>query len=534
MAIDKKIRETDMEQQGKVWLAGAGPGDAGLLTIKTRKIMEEADTIVYDALVSTEILSLIPHEKEMIDVGKRQGNHPVPQKEINQILLENAMMGKKVLRLKGGDPFVFGRGGEEAEALAEHGISFEVIPGVTSAAAVPAYAGIPVTHRDYASSFHVITGHPRKDGSSRIDYPALVSLKGTLVFLMGITSLGRICRGLMEAGMDPKTMAAVISKGTTAGQKKVVSTLEHLEEQVICSGIGTPALIVVGPVCSLAGSFAWREALPLNGKQIVVTRPRENRGDLAGWLRKLGAQVIEMPTICTEKISPNERLHEAMKTFGSCAGQEWLVFTSAIGVRVFFQELRNMRIDIRQLFGGPADVKIAAIGAATERELAMTGIFADVVPENFNAERLGYCIAEKAAAGSHVVIVRAGQGSPELLPPLTRKGLIVEDIPLYTTVYAGNDAVTGRVKHLLENGEIDMVTFTSGSTVRGFMASFGETGLDGLCAACIGEQTRREAERCMKTSDGKSEIQFLTAEDASEEGLLQAICMYFTKDTKRE
>ena len=523
-----------MEQQGKVWLAGAGPGDVGLVTIKTRKIMEEADTIVYDALVSTEILSLIPDEKEMIDVGKRQGNHPVPQKEINQILLEKAMEGKKVLRLKGGDPFVFGRGGEEAEVLAEHGILFEVVPGVTSAAAVPAYAGIPVTHRDYTSSFHVITGHPRKDGSSRIDYPALVSLKGTLVFLMGITSLGKICRGLMDAGMDPDTMAAVIAKGTTAGQKNVVSTLEHLEDEVLLSGIGTPALVVVGSVCSLAGRFAWRAALPLNGKQIVVTRPRENPGHLAGWLRTLGAQVIEMPTIRTKVISPNERLCEVMKKFGTCADQEWLVFTSVIGVRVFFQELKHLKIDLRQLLGGPADIKIAAIGAATERELAGTGIFADVVPEIFNAESLGTCIAEKAAPGSHIVIVRAEQGSPELLPPLARKRLAVEDIPLYTTVYTENDAVTGRVKHLLENGEIDIVTFTSASTVRGFVASFEKSGFENMCAVCIGEQTKREAERCMKTSDERNALQILTAEEASEEGILQTICDHFLQNTKRE
>ena len=199
-----------MKETGKVWLAGAGPGDAGLLTVKTKELIEQADVIVYDALISTEIMSLIPNEKECIYVGKRSGNHAVPQEGINQILLEQAQAGKKVLRLKGGDPFVFGRGGEELELLVEHGIPFEIVPGITSAVAVAAYAGIPITHRDFTSSFHVITGHARKDGVSRINYDALVKLNGTLVFLMGISSMPDICKGLLDAGMRPDMPAAVL------------------------------------------------------------------------------------------------------------------------------------------------------------------------------------------------------------------------------------------------------------------------------------------------------------------------------------
>ncbi len=246
-------------QKGKVWLAGGGPGDAGLLTIKTKKLIESADVIVYDALISTEIMSLIPNDKECIYVGKRSGNHVVPQEEINQILLEQALLGKKVLRLKGGDPFVFGRGGEELELLVENGIPFEIVPGITSAVSVPAYAGIPITHRDFTSSFHVITGHARKDGVSRINYDALVQLKGTLVFLMGISSMPSICKGLMDAGMEGTMPAAVLERGTTSRQRKVVSDVAHLVESSERAGIKAPAIIVVGEVCTLEKDFEWAE-----------------------------------------------------------------------------------------------------------------------------------------------------------------------------------------------------------------------------------------------------------------------------------
>ena len=226
-----------MEKSGKVWLAGAGPGDAGLLTVRTKQLLEEADVIVYDALISAEILSQIPDGTELIHVGKRSGHHLVPQEGINEILLEEAQKGKKVLRLKGGDPFIFGRGGEELELLKENGIPFEVVPGVTSAEAVPAYAGIPITHRDYTSSFHVITGHPRKDGTSRIDYPSLVGLGGTLVFLMGIASMETILKGLMDAGMNENMPAAVLEKGTLAAQRRVVSTVSGLPKAAKEAGI---------------------------------------------------------------------------------------------------------------------------------------------------------------------------------------------------------------------------------------------------------------------------------------------------------
>ena len=237
-----------MTECGKVWLAGAGPGDAGLLTVKTRQLLCESDVVVYDALVSEEILCQIPDHVERIYVGKRSGHHPVPQEEINAILLREAQKGKRVLRLKGGDPFIFGRGGEELELLVKHQIPYEIVPGVTSASAVPAYAGIPVTHRDFASSFHVITGHPRKGGKLQIDFDALVRLNGTLIFLMGITAMESICRGLLEAGMEPDMPAAVLERGTTAAQRSIVSDVENLPREAKKAGIGMPAIIVVGKV----------------------------------------------------------------------------------------------------------------------------------------------------------------------------------------------------------------------------------------------------------------------------------------------
>lgn len=484
-----------MEQKGKVWLAGAGPGDAGLLTVKTRGLMESADVIVYDALISAEILSMIPADKEMIHVGKRSGHHMVPQEETNRILLEEAQKGKKVLRLKGGDPFVFGRGGEELELLKEHGIPFEIVPGITSAAAVPAYAGIPITHREYTSSFHVITGHPRKDGTSRVDYPSLVNLKGTLVFLMGISSMEAILNGLMGAGMDPDTPAAVLEKGTLSSQRRVVSTVGQLTEDAKKAEIGTPAIILVGEVCALADTFHWAEDRALGGKQILITRPRQNSSRLADRLRALGAQVIELPSIDTKTISPNPALMAAMKEFGHGAEEEWLVFTSPIGVRVFFAQLAEMKLDMRMLFRCPAEVKIAAIGSATGRELKEHGLFADLVPSVYCAGDLGKEIAATAKPGSKVTIVRAAIGSEELLPPLLEAGIEAVDIPLYETVYETHEQIRDKIAEQFEAGEIDAVTFTSASTVKGFVRALELEDYQNIHAVCIGEQTAAEAEK---------------------------------------
>lgn len=489
------MQDLGAKQNGKVWLAGAGPGDAGLLTVKTRQLMETADVIVYDALISAEILCLIPPEKEMIHVGKRSGHHLVPQEEINEILLKEALKGKKVLRLKGGDPFIFGRGGEELELLAEHGIPFEIVPGITSASAVPAYAGIPVTHRDYTSSFHVITGHPRKDGTLRIDYASLVKLNGTLVFLMGISSMEQILKGLIDAGMERTTPAAVLEKGTLSAQRRVVSTLELLPSEAKKAGIGTPAIILVGKVCALSETFHWAEDRPLGGRQILITRPRQNSSRLAEKLRSLGAQVIELPSIETKLISPNPALKSAMEKFGNCAKEEWLVFTSPIGVDVFFGQMMEIGFDIRRIFISPAEVKIAAIGQATERALKEHGILADLVPAVYCAANLGKELAAAADEGSKVTVVRAAAGSEELLPPLLDAGIEAVDIPLYKTVYETHEQMKEKIVSLFEAGEIDAVTFTSASTVEGFVNAIHPIDYGKIHAVCIGEQTAEKARK---------------------------------------
>lgn len=503
---------------GKVWLAGAGPGDEGLLTVRTAELMETADVIVYDALISPEILSRIPGDKETVYVGKHAGNHPVPQEEINRILVREAEKGKRVLRLKGGDPFVFGRGGEELEVLRKAGIPFEVVPGITSSVAVPAYAGIPVTHRDYTSSFHVITGHARKDGTLSIDFDSLVKLNGTLIFLMSVSSMESILNGLMDAGMDPQMPAAVLERGTTAGQRRVTASVGTLKEKADQAGIRTPAIITVGKVCALAEELHWAEDRILGGRRFLLTRPRQNISSLAGRLRDLGAQVIEMPAIRTEPISPNPVLGEALERFCVRDGEKWLVFTSPIGVSVFFEQLAVLKTDLRKLFG-TGNVKLAAIGSATAGALAGHGIFPDLVPGVYSAGDLGRELAARASAGSRILIVRAWQGSRDLLPPLEKAGLTAEDIPLYRTVCEMNPLLRDQIREMLVSGEIDAVTFTSGSTVRGFAGAAGEMDYSRVRAVCIGEQTAREAE--------KYGMQIEISEKASMDSMVQKITELF-------
>ena len=517
-----KMENTQNEKKGKVWLAGAGPGDGALLTLKTARLMEQADVIVYDALISAEILSRIPETKEVIYVGKHAGNHPVPQEEVNRILVREAKKGKHVLRLKGGDPFVFGRGGEELESLLQEKIPFEIVPGVTSAAAVPAYAGIPVTHRDYASSFHVITGHARKGGKVELDFPALVRLDGTLVFLMGLSSMEFLLNGLTEAGMDPDMPAAVLENGTSAGQRRVTATVTTLKEASDRAGIKTPAIIVVGKVCALSSRMHWAEDRVLGGRQFLVTRPRQSSSSLASRLRDLGAQVIEMPAIRTEPICPNERLKKALETFGMHAAQEWLVFTSPAGADIFFDQLMELGMDLRSLLVRRAEVRIAAIGSGTAAVLEKRGLIPDLVPQVYSAAALGEALAETAAEGSHVTVARAEKGSEELIPPLLSAGLSVEDVPLYRTVYETHPFLREQIREMLESGKIDAVTFTSASTVRGFTGAVKDADYTKIRAVCIGEQTAAEA--------AKHGMRIQVSEQASMDAMVGKIVELFGKN----
>ena len=467
---------------GKVWLVGAGPGDRGLLTVKGEQVLKQADVVVYDALVGQSILTLIPDNAKIIFAGKRSGNHFLKQEETNSILLEEAKNGKKVVRLKGGDPFVFGRGGEELELLAKNNIPFEVVPGVTSAFAVPAYNGIPVTHRDFCSSVHIITGHKRKNSTYDIDFNALVNTKGTLVFLMGISSLPDICGGLINAGMDKNTPAAVLEKGTTSAQRKIIATVSTLEAECIKNNVQTPAIIVVGEVCGLSGIFEWYDKKPLSGVKTIVTRPKELVSGLSKMLRNEGAEVIELPSIATKAIKSDEitkSIHDLENGL-----YDWVVFTSPSGVRIFLEKLMEIS-DVRTF----SNVKIAVIGQGTKKELLKYGLKADFMPSVYDGETLGRELAKICATDSKILIPRAAIGNKELTDAL--KGFDVTDIATYNTEYVKSRVID--IKEIMEEDKVFAV-FTSASTVKGFVKSVGDTDFSKVRAVCIGKQTKAAAD----------------------------------------
>lgn len=469
------------EKQGKVWLVGAGPGDEGLFTLKGKAILESADVVVYDKLVGQGIMAMIPSYVRKISVGKESGYHPIPQEEINRILLKEAQKGNRVVRLKGGDPFVFGRGGEELELLCEHGIPFEIVPGITSAVAVPAYSGIPVTHRDWSSSVHIFTGHRKKGKEEELNYKVLVSLEGTLIFLMGVSAMAEICRGLLKEGMNPQTPAAILQQGTCAHQRRVVSTVEKLPEEARTAGIGRPAILVIGKVCPLAEKFHWAEDRPLGTKKIAVTRPRSRSSALADKLKELGAEVALMPAISIEPASDNRRLHEAI---ADLRAYRWITFTSPAGADVFFNAMREQKKDIRSLTG----IRFAVIGRGTAKVLEERGIFPDLMPQEYSGRALGELLAETAAPGEKILLPRADIGTEEVTAPLQEAGADFDDIPVYHTA-EGEETVSPY------DSSVDCVAFTSASTVRGFMKQNPDIDPKSVNAVCIGAQTAKEAEK---------------------------------------
>ena len=478
-----------MSTQGKVWLVGAGPGDVGLFTIKGREILAKAEVVVYDSLVGDGVLAIVPASAEKINVGKRAGHHTMKQENINQVLLEKAQEGKRVVRLKGGDPFLFGRGGEELELLCEHDIPYEVVPGVTSCIAVPAYNGIPVTHRDFCSSVHVITGHKRAGENYNIDFEALVRTRG-------ITAMEDICKGLLEAGMDPETPAAVLQQGTTAGQKRVVATVATLKQASDAAKIQTPAIIVVGQVCQVADTFGWYEKLPLAGYKVLVTRPKELVSDMAKKLREQGAEVLELPAIGVKPVEDRTNIYKAFEKLDT---YQWLAFTSPSGVRIFFELLMDAGKDIRAL----GSVKIAAIGRGTAKALKEHHLYPDLMPEVFDGASLGAKMAKECEPGAKILLARAAIGNKEVTEELAkREDLTVDDVAIYDTFYESQELIDE--KGQFESGKIDCAVFTSASTVKGFVAA--TPGLDDtkVLAACIGKQTEAEALRYgMKTAVAK-------------------------------
>ena len=499
---------------GKVWLVGAGPSDRGLLTLKAKEVIEQADVIVYDALVGSEILAMVPQDVECINVGKRASHHIKKQEETNRILLEEALKGKKVVRLKGGDPFLFGRGGEELQLLVENDVPYEIIPGVTSAISVPAYNGIPVTHRDFVSSVHIITGHKKKDEPLDIPFKAFVECKGTLVFLMGVSALSDICQGLREAGMDPMMPAAILQKGTTAEQRRVVATISDLPEKAAEAKIETPAIIVVGRVCSLAEDFGWIEKKELFGCRVVVTRPQDRSSELSSRLRSLGAQVIEIPAIRTRALDDMSRLDAAIADLGN---YQWIAFTSPAGVKVFMEELRRCHKDVRSLAG----CKVAALGKGTAKELEKYGLFADLMPATYDGQNLGMAIAAEAKAGERVLLPRASKGNPEIVAEIQKNpNVTVDDIAIYDTLF--EKPVLLDEKAEFEQHPQTMAVFTSASTVKGFLAATEGLDVMKIRALCIGKQTAAEAE--------KAGMQVYVSEKATMDAMVELVRKVYAEE----
>jgi uroporphyrinogen III methyltransferase/synthase len=484
---------------GKVYLVGAGPGDPGLLTVKGKECLEHADVVLYDYLANPALLRHAPDRAERIYVGRRGRGHYQDQADINRLLIERANSGQVVVRLKGGDPFVFGRGGEEAEAVAAAGVAFEVVPGVTAAVAVPAYAGIPVTHRTLASTVTFVTGHedPSKQ-TTVMDWPKLAGTSGTLVFMMGMKTLPTIVMRLMKEGRSPETPVAAVRWGTRADQQTVIGTLKDIVMRAEQARLEPPTVIVVGEVVKLREQLNWFEKRPLFGKRIVLTRAREQAREFSQLLAAYGAEPIEAPTIQIVPPISWEAIDQAIARLGEYA---WLIFTSVNGVKPFMDRLRVARKDSRAL----AHLRVCAIGPRTAVELAQYGVTPDLVPSEFQAEGVLAALAEHDLRVKKVLIPRA-EVAREILPEqLRRMGAEVDVIAVYRTIAPAADL--SRLTELIEAGKIDVVTFTSSSTVRNFVEMVGGA-----------EQARRLGS---KTTIGC--IGPITAQTAEQSGLTVAI-----------
>lgn len=476
-----------MTRRGIVYLVGAGPGDPGLLTIRGRELLRTCDVVVYDALVSEQLLAteLGGRDVERHFVGKRGGESgSARQEEIEALLVKLARDGRRVVRLKGGDPFVFGRGGEEAQALAREGIAFEVVPGVTAGIAAPAYAGIPVTHRGRATSVAFVTGHEDPDKtSSAIDWRSLANVD-TLVLYMGMRTLRAVIADLVAAGRSPTTPAAVIERGTLPSQRVVTGTLETIAQRARDASIEAPAVAVIGDVVALRDDIEWLSRRPLAGKRIVVTRVRAQASALAMQLREAGADVLEMPAIRIEPLG-SAPLHRALDALAS---YQWVVFTSQNTVDMVWRALRERGGDARAFAGA----RIAAVGPATAEALLACGIAPDLVPVQYVGEALADALRESGdLTGARVLLARA-ESARDVVPDVLRaSGAYVDTIAVYRTV--ADAAGAANVRSRLLAGEIDLVTVTSSSTVRYFVDAVGEDAARAAPLASIGPVTTATA-----------------------------------------
>jgi uroporphyrinogen III methyltransferase/synthase len=454
-----------MQKTGTVYLVGAGPGDPGLLTLRAAELLGRADVVVYDALVNKDVLRLAPKNAEIIYGGKRSKDHAIPQDELNALLVAKAREGKTVVRLKGGDPYVFGRGGEEAAELAAAKIRFEVVPGISSVIAAPNYAGIPITHRDHCSSFTVITGHedPAKEVSS-IDWPQVAKIPGTKIVLMGVSRIREINAQLIANGMPPETPVAMVRWGTTGRQQSIEGTLTTIADIVEKSQFTAPAVTIIGDVVKLRNELNWFEQRPLFGERIVVTRTRDQASQLSRQLAELGADVLEVPTI---KVVPTDRHADLADALLELNSYDWLVFTSPNGVTMFFEAFFKAFEDLRDI-GGP---RIAAVGPATAAKLKELHLKVDLMPEEYVTAKIAKAFIKfESIENLKILLLRAEVANPDLPRELEALGAIVDYVACYKTIPETDD-VNEAAAPLLESGA-DWITFTSSSTVENFHARF--------------------------------------------------------------
>lgn len=498
------------KKKGAVYLVGAGPGDPSLLTMKGLWCLERADVVVYDRLVSEYLLTLCRQDAELVYVGKETDHHTLTQDQINMVLADRALQGKTVCRLKGGDPFVFGRGGEEAAHLASAGIAYEVVPGVTAAVAVPAYAGIPVTHREYSSSLTVVTGHRRKGHQEGI-LTGLMSHGGTAIFLMGYENLEAIRSDLLAQGWDDDTPAALVHWGTRAGQETVTGTLGDLQEKARLAGIGPPSVLIVGRVVELRQQLCWRERQPLFGKSILITRALDQVHGLARKIVAMGGEPLCLPVL---ELVPPPDLASLDRALDSLGGYQWVIFTSANGVAFFMRRMRQRGIDIRAMQG-----KLAALGPATEKALVQHGLQVAFTPGEYRAEALLEGLLGMIARGSKVLLPRAAEARNVLPEGLISEGIQVDVVPAYQT-QPGGERYKQLLREVLTQGQVDYLTFTSSSAIKNFKALFNQEELDRLVdrsrVACIGPVTAATAAAMGMRVD-------LVAREYTTDGLLDAI-----------
>jgi uroporphyrinogen III methyltransferase/synthase len=500
------------KKAGRVYLVGAGPGDPGLLTLRAAELLRNAEVLLYDALVSDAIVALAPQACERIFVGKRGGAASIAQHEIEALIIAKARAGRNVVRLKGGDPFVFGRGGEEAQALRAAGVDFEVVPGVSSALAVPAYAGIPLTHREHAASFTVLTGHedPNKPASS-LDWGKLADPHRTLVVLMATATLREIAQQLIAHGLSADTPVAVVQEGTRPSQRTVVGTLDTIADDATRAQIGSPAIVIIGGVAALREQLRWFDTAALFGKRILITRAGHQSDAFARALLARGAEPIAAPAIAIDAADDPRPADDAIGQLTSFA---WIVFTSQNGVDAFFERLAERNADARAI----GTTKIAAIGDRTAEQLRRYGVHADLVPATFIGEDVAGAVIAHSRPGDRILVYRAAEARDALPRMLDEAGRPATVVAAYKTVVAADAGFAQKV------AQADVLTFTSASTVRGFVtllgASAAVSAAHGKCVACIGPITADAAREIGLPVDVVASV-YTTA------GLLDALAAHF-------